>query len=264
MSSLALLALIALVSATKAASANQQVPDEQYFGFNPEMGQRLQRRQITYPQLEQQPAGPMGGSPPGTGNVLSFLSQLGPQLESAQNSAKKFTSPLSGLFNTNPQQAAAQSQLQQAFQPGQPPASPLSGIPSAAQVMGELSELIRSTQDRSAKAVSGAFQPMAAASEQMSQQSAAAASQAQGGIQSALQDIGKGLQRIAMNNPMLLPDVKNLYQTVSSKLSSASNSVAQTVNPGATSAAITPAKTSDQLADNLAKVALPGLQTPIA
>lgn len=176
-------------------------------------------------------------------NLFSVLSELGPQVEKAQAINTLFgggssspTAPLAGL---------------------NPPSS--SGLGSPGQLMSSLSELIRSTQDRNAKTVADTQRAVQQVAQQAQQQTGQAAQSAQGGIQSALTEIGQGLQRIASNNPNLVPDVKSLYQSVSSKLSSASSSVAQSVP---TNSGIVPAKNGEQLADNLAKVALPGLQIP--
>lgn len=182
-------------------------------------GERL-RRQVSVPQgspwaaPEQAPA-----AAPGQGagsSVLGFLSELGPQVAQAK--------AISSLFSSGSQQQqppAPQQQYQQ--QPAQAGQSPVSSAMNAAALMGQLSELIRSTQDGQARALEVSrqtLQPVQSASQN-------AAQSAQGGIQAALADIGAGLQRIAANNPNLLPDVKSLYQSVSSKLSSASSSVAQ-------------------------------------
>lgn len=161
--------------------------------------------------------------PAASQNPLNFLSNLGPQLEKAQSSMNMFSS----LFSTNQQQPASQqvsAALSQAL--GQ------TAAPSTGQLMmNQLSELVKSTQERNAKLVANTQQVAQQAGQEANQQVAAAAQNAQGGIQSALSEIGSGLQRIASNNPNLLPDVKSLYQSVSSKLSSASSSVAQSVTP---------------------------------
>lgn len=160
-------------------------------------------------------------------NPLSFFQELGPQVEKVQSSAKMFTS----LFSSaNPNQAAAASQLQQAFQPQQAPQQA-----PAATLMSQLTEMVRSAQDSSSK--------LAASSQQQAQQ-------ATSGVQSALAEIGQGLQKIAMNNPSLLPDIKNLYSSVSSKLSPAAQPASFP-----SGGPIVPAKNGDQLIDNLAKVA---------
>lgn len=198
------------------------------------------RRQLVQQQQPQQPAS----------DPLSFISNLGQQAEKIQSSAKMFSS----LFSsgpTSPQQANAASQLQQAFQPQA--AAQQSAQPSPATLMSQLSEMVRATQDRSMKLASDTTQN----ANQVAQAGQQQAQQAQGGIQSALTEIGQGLSKIAMNNPSLLPDIKNLYSSVSSKLSSASSSIPQ---PGAQSfpsqGPIVPAKNGDQLVDNLAKVSM--------
>lgn len=181
-----------------------------------------QRRQISYPQLGGGPAAPQVAPqppppPPQTGGVFQFLSDLGPQVESA----KMLSSLFSGPSATGSQQ-----------QPGSPQ-QPSSG-PSAGQIMSQLSELIRTTQDRSAKMVANGQEQVAAAGQQTLQ----ATQGAQTGIQSALAELGASVQRLASNNPNLLPDLRNLYQSVSSKLMSSS-----------------PASGQQQFANNLAKAA---------
>lgn len=210
-----------------------------------EAQQQQQHQQPSELIRNRRQASPAGKPAESGTNFLSMLSELGPQVERA----KMFSS----VFNS----------LSPSSSPNNAPASPLSANQQASnspgQLMSSLSELIRSTQDRNAKAVADTQQSVQQAAQQAQQQTAQAAQSAQGGIQAALTEIGQGLQRIATNNPSLLPDVKNLYQSVSSKLSTASTSVVQAAP---TSSAIMPATNSEQLADNLAKMALPGLQTP--
>lgn len=177
------------------------------------------KRQISMPSAPAAPA---------NGGLGGFLSNIGPQVDQV----KAFSS----LFNfAGPAQPAAQ-----------PAASP-----SASQIISQVSELVRATQDRNAKAAAGAQQEAA-------NQSASAVQSAQTGLQAALTEMVQGIQKLAATNPNLLPEVKSLYSNVSSKLSSSATSL----SPQPMSSAITPAKSADQLADNLAKVALPGLQTP--
>lgn len=233
------LLLVALVAAAAATgSGGKRVADDAQFGLIGSQQLNLAparlangllrtRRQIQYPQPAQAPAQQSTG-------LLGALGDLGPQVGSG-------TQMFSSLFGPAGQQQQ-------------------SGLANAAQLMSQLSELVRATQDRTAKMVASTQQSVAAAG----QQTAAAAQNAQGGIQAALTEIGQGLQRLALNNPNLLPDIKSLYQSVSSKLTSASSSVAQAANPAATSSAIRPARNSEQFADNLAKLAVPGLGTPVA
>lgn len=165
------------------------------------------RRQVSVPSQPQ----PSSGS-----SMLGFLSDLGPQL----NTAKTFSS----LFSSSSSSA----------QPGSSAAQPASSVASAGQLVSSLNDLMRGTQERSAKTAADMQQMSVNQVNQMNQateQSVAAASNAQSGIQAALTEIGSGLQRIASNNPSLLPDVKNLYQSVSTKLSQASNSVGVAANP---------------------------------
>lgn len=174
--------------------------------------------------------------------LFGLLGELGPQVEKAQSSMKM----LSSIFSSSPAPSGAN-----------PQAPPTGGAPNATastgQLLSQLTELARATQERSAKALSGA--------QQTNQEVAAVASQnAQGGIQAALSEIGQGLQRIAANNPSLLPDVKSLYQSVSTKLSSASSSAGQAAEAAAAAAPtnlqMAPAKSGgEQLADSLAKLA---------
>lgn len=169
-----------------------------------------------------------------SGNVFKFLSELGPQVEKAQGSAKTFTS----LFSSGPQGAGDQSN---------PLAAANSAI-QASQLMNTFNEMLKSAQDNTAKITATGQTNLQTAQ----QSSAAAAQEAQGGIQSALKEIGLGLQKIATNNPSLIPDVKNLYQSVSSKLSAASSSVSQAAIPGKSNA--------DQISDSLSKsIANPSL-----
>lgn len=178
------------------------------------------RRQVSIPEgspLSSQQ--PIGQQQPGGSNVFSFLSNLGPQVEQVKS--------ISTLFSSSSQQQQQQPQPQPQTQQQSNTLSNVASAMSTAALMNQLSEIIRSTQDRQAKAVESVQQ----SAHQASQQTANAAQSAQGGIQAALADIGTGLQRIAANNPNLLPDVKNLYQSVSSKLSSASTSVAQAASP---------------------------------
>lgn len=174
------------------------------------------RRQITMvepQQAQQQPSSNSG---------FGFLSNLGPQLEQA----KMFTS----LFSSN-------SQKQQSAGGASPEQS--GGGPSASQIMSQLTSLVRSSQNSGQQALQSAQSGV--------QQSTQQAANVQSGLQAALTEMVQGLQRIAMTNPSLLPEVKNLYQSVSSRLSSA----------GATpSGPIVPAKNGEQLADNIAKVAM--------
>lgn len=211
------------------------------------------RRQISYPPLpnaQETPqipfVAPQAAPPPqapqltqqsSSSSVFSFLQDLGPQVERAK--------ALTTLFGGSSPSSNYGSQQAQ-------PAQSSGALPSAADLMSQLSSLIRSTQERSAKMVDDAQQSAQQAGTQTSQ----AAQNAQGGIQAALKEIGAGLQRLASNNPNLLPDVKSLYQSVSSRLTSASNSVAAAATP--TSSGITPAKNGEQLADNLAHVIAQG------
>lgn len=183
------------------------------------------RRQVAIPQQPQQYQ-PTGGSQAGGNNFLGFLSDLGPQVDRV----KQFSSIFSSVTGSGPQQAGSQQ-------------APSSGA-SASQVLSQLSELMRSSQTRSSQALAGAPQQ----AQQVAQQGVLASQSAQSGLGAALMEMVQGLQRIAMNNPMLLPEVKNLYSSVSSRLSSTTNSL----NNGQ----ITPAKNADQLVDNLSKVAL--------
>lgn len=227
------LASVALVQAQiyydgeEAARYHQQQQQQQH---------RIQRRQVSYPSpynMQQPPMAPPPAPQPAgdPGNqVFKFFQDLGPQVERAKAISSLFSSSSSGTPSPNgttPFGAA-----------GGPMASPF----SAAQLMSQFSELIRATQDRSAKALESSQ----ASLQQAGQQTASAAQQAQGGIQSALAEIGQGLQKLAANNPNLLPDIKNLYQSVSGKLSSASSSVAQAANP-------LPKNGAEQFAEQLAK-----------
>ena len=168
------------------------------------------------PAGSQQPL--MGAQQPG-----SFLDDLSRGLEQATTFSKMFNS-----FQGQPQATA---------QGGG------SGALNAASLMSQLTELIRTSQERTAKSVEATQRSADAAGAQ----TASAARQAQGGIQSALSEIGAGLQRLAANNPNLLPDIKSLYQSVSSKLSSASTSVAQAASP------LAPKSQEQQLAEQLGK-----------
>ena len=189
-----LVGLVALAVALQVAVCAH--PFEQQVAWRP-------KRQVSMgappPQLAQQPP---AGNP-----FSSFLSDLGPQVERA----KAFSS----LFSS--QSSSAQ----------QPQQNQMSSALNAAQLMGQLGELVRSTQDRAAKQMEQTSQQVSSVASQQSAAAANAATSAQGGITAALAEIGQGLQKIAANNPSLLPDVKNLYQSVSTKLSSAQSSVAE-------------------------------------
>lgn len=222
--------LLASVVALNGQPLNEQVAREE--PPSP-MTMMRHRRQISYPQLEGpqpgQPGQPLLPAPqqqpppPQTGGVFKFLSDLGPQVESAKMLSSLFSSPASGGSQA---------------QPGGPQQQQPGGL-SASQIMGQLSELIRSTQDRSAKMLASSQEQVASAGQQTLQ----ATQGAQTGIQSALSELGANIQRLASNNPNLLPDLKNLYQSVSSKLVSSSSPVAS------------PASGQQQFADNLAKMA---------
>lgn len=178
------------------------------------------RRQITYPPPQAPPQ-----APPNAGNngMFGFLSDLGPQVERV----KQFSSIFSSV-----------SGQQQPQQPGLVGSgNPLQSSPgsSATQLLTQLGDLMRSSQTGGQQAV---------------QQGLAAAQNTQTGLQAALSEMIQGVQRIALNNPMLLPEVKNLFQSVSSRLSSTANQQAPNNNQ------IVPAKNADQLVDNLTKVAL--------
>lgn len=82
---------------------------------------------------------------------------------------------------------------------------------------------MRASQENQAKAAADLQQASLSQMDQANQQTAIAAKQAESGFKAALSEIGQGLQKIAANNPSLVPDVKNLYESVSSKLSVASN-----------------------------------------
>lgn len=190
-------------------------------------------------------------APAANPNPLGFLTDLGPQVERIQSAQKMF----SAIFPVNnPNQAAAANQIQQAFQP-QPAVSPISPVSSASTLMRQLTDMVQSAQDRSARSAATAQQQVQSGAQQALQSSQQQIQQTQGGIQSALAEIGTGLQKIAMNNPSLLPDIKNLYSSVSSKLSSASSSITQPAS-FPSSGPIVPAKNGDQLIDNLGKVAM--------
>lgn len=190
------------------------------------------KRQISYPsgQQAQQPPTPQGPPGGGSGGMFGFLSDLGPQVERV----KQFSSIFSSVSGS-PQE---KSGLEQAGSNGG------SGGASATQLISQLSDLMRSSQTRNNQLLSGAQQD----GQQMAQQGVTATQSTQKGLQAALTEMIQGVQKIAMNNPMLLPEVKNLFQSVSSRLSSAT--------PGSNSNQITPAKNADQLVDNLGKVAL--------
>jgi len=199
---------------------------------------RLVRRQISYPPLDGEQLSPSGlpqlqpqqqaPTQDAQSGIFKFFSDLGPQMERA-----KMVSSLFGGLAPGQQQAGGAPN-------GAGPANSQSPF-NAVQLMGQLSELIRSTQDRNAKMLESTRRSV----EQAGQSANTAASQAQGGIQAALAEIGQGLQRMAANNPNLLPDIKSLYQSVSSKLSSASSSVAQAATPQKNGA--------EQFAEQLAK-----------
>lgn len=186
------------------------------------------KRQISFPPPQQAPQPPAGAAPQaGNGGMFGFLSDLGPQVERV----KQFSSIFSSVSGSP--QSSEKSGLEQA--------GGNSGA-SATQLLGQLSELMRSSQTRNNQLLSNAQQD----GQQMAQQGVAATQSTQKGLQAALTEMIQGVQRIAMNNPLLLPEVKNLFQSVSSRLSSAT--------PGGNQ--ITPAKNADQLVDNLGKVAL--------
>lgn len=195
--------------------------------FYEELGpHRIERikRQISYPPGPSQQA-PQVPTNAGNGGMFGFLSDLGPQVERV----KQFSS----LFSTS-QQPLVQPQVGQS-QPLQAQSQQTPGA-SATQLLSQLSDLMRSSQTRTPGA------------QQSGQQ---IAQNAQSGLTAALSEMVQGVQRIAMNNPMLLPEVKNLFQSVSSRLSSTSNQQ-QAFNNNQ----IVPAKNADQLVDNLTKVAL--------
>lgn len=208
------------------------------------MNQELRRfaRQITefLPPIGQQPP-----PPPQQSGISGFFSNLGPQIERAKAVQTLFSPPSTQISPLSPTSN------------GFPNLMGGGSATNPAELMTQLTSLIRSTQERSAKVGNEVAQNVQQGAQQVGTQTVQAAQSAQGGIQSALSEIGAGLQRIAANNPTLLPDVKNLYQSVSSKLSSAQTSVAQATNPQPSSS-ITPAKNADELVDNLAKVATSG------
>lgn len=182
------------------------------------------RRQIQYPPnsplAQGQPQ--VGQQPAQTGGLFNYLSELGPQMAQAK--------AISSLFNGNSSpspSAQSPSSFMNALTGANPSQQSSSGLSNVAQMMAQLTDLIKSTQDRNARMLETTQQTI----ETTGHQTASAAKSAQGGIQSALTEIGQGLQNMARNNPNLLPDIKNLYQSVSAKLSSASTSVAQTAQP---------------------------------
>ncbi|KAG9510155.1 hypothetical protein GZH46_01310 [Fragariocoptes setiger] len=134
-------------------------------------------------------------------------------------------------FANQAQQVLATQQLLQSAQ------SLLSGGPNgaASQAMAAPQQAMQTAQATSARALEGAAQTAQAG---------------QTGIRAALTELGQGLQRLTQTNPNLVPEVKSIYQRVSSTLSSASPSAPNPNNP----LNITPAKNSEQLADNLGKV----------
>lgn len=209
-----ILVCVLLVSLSQALGQDQQQQqqfiDQAAFGaagenFAPTLEELFRARRQATPEQT--------GS---SANVFKFFSELGPQVEKAQNSAKSFTTLFSSPQGTTPDQ-----------QQGSNPLSNAASALQATQLMSSLTDMLRSSQDTGNKLATSAQTNL----QQAQQSTAQAAQQAQGGIQSALTEIGQGLQKIASNNPNLLPDVKNLYQSVSTKLSSASSSVSQAV-PG--------------------------------
>lgn len=195
-------------------------------GHSSKLKHTVVRRQVSYPQLSEQfapqfqPQQQQAPAQQEQNGVFKFFQDLGPQVERAKAISNLFGAV--GGANNNGTAPASQT-----FNPG--------------QLMGQLSELIRSTQDRNAKMLESTQRSV----DQAGQQTATAARQAQGGIQSALTEMGQGLMKMASNNPNLLPDIKNLYQSVSTKLSSASTSVAQAAGPQKNGA--------EQFAEQLAK-----------
>lgn len=221
-----------------------------------------QRRQVSVPSnspWQQQPQSDAVPPPPPQreeNSALSFLSNLGPQLERAKALASLFSSDsdkqrppqAQALRGPDYQQAPGYQQQPAAANNGGGFGQQMISALQATQLMSQLAEMIRSSQDTTARTAAETQRSLS----NTQYQGANAAVQAQGGIQSALSEIGTGLQRLATNNPNLLPDIKNLYQSVSSKLTSASNNVAQAATDGTTNIVpqLTPSP-GQQLADAL-------------
>lgn len=150
---------------------------------------------------------------PSSSGLFGSLSDLGPQLEKAQSSLKVFSSMFnSGSSSSTPSSSAAAPTAA---------TSPASALPSASQLMSQITSLVRSTQDKNAKALADVQQ----SAQQATQESTQAVQGASTGMAAALSEAVQGLQRIASSNPSLVPEVKNLYQSVSSKLTTTTDSL---------------------------------------
>lgn len=180
---------------------------------------KRRKRQVSYPSGEQTPP---QTSEKSSNGIVKYLSELGQQAQQAQ----AIQQLLSAAGASGSQQQPQSNPLAAIGQSASSSSS--SGIQGVAQMMKQLTDLIKSTQERNARVLETSQRSL----ESGNQQTMEVARSAQGGIQSALSEMGQGLQRLAANNPNLLPDIKNLYQAVSARLSSATSSVAQSVSGG--------------------------------
>lgn len=163
------------------------------------------KRQIQYPSGQQ----PEAASSPSTGSgVMKYISDLGQQAQQAQ-AISQFL-----------QAAGASGSQGPSGGPSGPSGSQSSGGTQVAQVLTQLTDLIKSTQNRNARLVESSQRSL----EATGQQTMDAAKSAQSGFQAAISEMTQGLQKLAANNPNLVPDIKSLYQSVSSKLSPTASS----------------------------------------
>lgn len=184
---------------------------------------------MNHPEKETRPKreAPIGGEQTASQNPFGSLANFGSQIEGA----KMFGS----IFGSTPSSAN----------------------PSTSEIVGSLTSMVRSSQESGNKLASETQQNAL----QAQQVGTNAAQETQKGFVSALAEIGRGLKQISQNNPSLVPDVKNLFSSVSSKLNT-SPFAGLAEQAKQQSSSIMPATNPQQLSDNLAKVSLPGLQTP--
>jgi hypothetical protein len=194
-----------LASSVNSAAEKQQVP-------------KLLRRRRQVTNVAQESAA--SSSQSGAGGVLKYLNDLSQQAAQAQ-AIQQF---LTAASDSIAQGGTSANSAGKSAASG-PSSTGTSGLSTAAQALAQLNELIKSTQDRSARLVESSRRNL----ESSVQQSADTAKEAQTGVQAALNEMRQGLQRLANNNPNLLQDLKNLYQSVAARLSAASSSVAQSV-----------------------------------
>lgn len=190
------------------------------------------KRQLTVPRDSPlnfqgpQPAQPAGGS------FLSTISELGTQINNAKALSSLFSPSQQGGAQQAPSSGNPLSGLSSIFGNGGAPGGAPGGgggggggfsMEAVMRQLAELNNMIKSTQERNARTLEATQR----SAENVGQDTLAATRTAQGGIQQALTELGQGLSRIAANNPSLLTDIRSLYQSVASRLSSATSSVGQ-------------------------------------